>query len=869
MRTKRTKKVRLLPIAFCFVAFATFAANAAGVADEIKALQATIASNSVTRTVGCRYFQSWYIDLCDEAEHRAILERNIAAHRRWMELEPDNPTPHAELGKVLAAVGRWDEAEKEVSVALASSRLDSCRRAEASFEMANVLWRRGDRDGAKKLIDEIVRINPQGDNMHILRLKAQYLSWMLADPDGDLDTLKLPHSVDGKPFPTPQEAKYGEARVSLARVEIKFKTNGTDGTNGTSPASRISPVGPEDPIIRLLKRKLTRFGATFAPGGTPILIEISPDAPVDKPQGYSLDVANGKVAIKARSRLGALWGVVSLIQCVDRGKLAICEMSIRDWPALERRGPKLYFEPAYLEYALFNKMSFITISFESGPRMEKNYTLSPLDKERYRIYAKRFNDFGIETYDDTDQLTVRPTLPLSPERTWRLHVAWLRFVASLGIGNSFQLDDEHFPLHKADVKAFGTAANMDAKYVTKLFREIKKDYPGFRMRFCPPFYWGPDSPASYAEPRDPYLYSLGEFLDPEIDVHWTGPSVTPRGVKPHHVAWITERIGRKPLLGQNGDCAGRVHNYIQWGADISAYKKVHCPELFSLIAGLYVNTSTYSETTYVGSCMDWCWNPKAHDAVVAARRTVEQFEGPGVFEIVRDATPSLSYFDKYIYGEPRSEVFTEDQTDLDRRVAAAEKAWSNVLAIAKNGGTFVKGFNRGIGWGRRIAEARRNPPEWLVKQYKAAQSATGFAVKEAGYDESKGDVFIPAELLSGGGYFTDNFRKRAVKYLNPGASGNDLSGSFKCVRFPPPGPYRMLICGMPSFNDALPILEVVVNGRQVFRGEAFKQDVFGVHEVEIPVDALSWDNKFTIRNAAGEGDNRPKPILHYVVIRKQ
>ena len=109
----------------------------------------------------------------------------------------------------------------------------------------------------------------------------------------------MPHSTDGRPFPTPQEATYGEKKVSLAKVELKLRTNGTSGTDRTSPASRSSPVSPADPIIRLLKRKLTRFGSTFAKDGTPILIEISYNAPVEKPEGYSLDVANGKVIVKA------------------------------------------------------------------------------------------------------------------------------------------------------------------------------------------------------------------------------------------------------------------------------------------------------------------------------------------------------------------------------------------------------------------------------------------------------------------------------------------------------------------------------------------------------------------------------------------
>ena len=52
-----------------------------------------------------------------------------------------------------------------------------------------------------------------------------------------MDMLKLPHHVDGKPFPTPQEATYGEGRISLSKVEVKLRTTGTDGTAGTGESA--------------------------------------------------------------------------------------------------------------------------------------------------------------------------------------------------------------------------------------------------------------------------------------------------------------------------------------------------------------------------------------------------------------------------------------------------------------------------------------------------------------------------------------------------------------------------------------------------------------------------------------------------------
>ena len=183
---------------------ASAGAGAKTAAEEIAEIRAEIKSNSVNRTTSCLYYRAWYRDLCTKEEHAAILERNIAAHRRWMELEPKNPTPHAELGKVFAAVGRWKDAEEELRVAL---KLDNGRiinpalRAEATFELANCHWRRGGTEEAKRLVKDIGAMTYSGDGTNILKDKIRYLSSAFFDPDGDIDMFTLPHASDGKPFP--------------------------------------------------------------------------------------------------------------------------------------------------------------------------------------------------------------------------------------------------------------------------------------------------------------------------------------------------------------------------------------------------------------------------------------------------------------------------------------------------------------------------------------------------------------------------------------------------------------------------------------------------------------------------------------------
>ena len=126
--------------------------------------------------------------------------------------------PCAELGKVLAIGGRWEEAEKELSEALKYD-FDRVKVAAARWALAECLWHRGERDGAKKQIAAIVAMNGPR-NAQMVWEKARFMHRAWTDPDGDLDEFKLPHSVDCKPFPTPQSATYGEKRDLWRKARV-------------------------------------------------------------------------------------------------------------------------------------------------------------------------------------------------------------------------------------------------------------------------------------------------------------------------------------------------------------------------------------------------------------------------------------------------------------------------------------------------------------------------------------------------------------------------------------------------------------------------------------------------------------------------
>ena len=201
------------------------------------------------------------------------------------------------------------------------------------------------------------------------------------------------------------------------------------------------------------------------------------------------------------------------------------------------------------------------------------------------------------------------------------------------------------------------------------------------------------------------------------------------------------------------------------------------------------------------------------------------------------------------------------------------------MSLAKNGGLFVKDFNRaGIKYAKRIAAARRNPPENLLKERDAVMANAVFAEKEAGFDANKGCEFFPSAILRGARFvpglngWGDKRKygegaKRDTKYISP---GEEVEGSFECELFPPEKPFKLVLCGM-AYIDPPPEIEVELNGQVVWRGALFERYYFKTFEVELPVVAIARKNVFKIRNVTHEEtlEKRRKLVLHYAVVKKE
>ena len=857
------KKLLILAMAAACVCAA---ANAGKPADDpkkqrIAELRKVLGDTRTTFDIWNAGFIARHEKMLSEAECDRMQRDYLAALVELRGLSPSDGALALEAAKAFLYAERADEARPHAEAAekliKGGYELDC-----AAFCTANCLWAAGEKEAAMAKLEEILKRknNTPRRQMSVSTIANMALHYWRGDT---LDTMKLPHSADMRAFPEPKEAQYSDATARLPE-KVRVKLSGLDA---------------DDERVKLLTAKLARAGVTaevagflsfFSSAAYEISVEVTDEAEVAQAEGYALEIAEKATRIRARDRQGALWGIVSFLQCMDAAGRRVRVCKIRDWPTTARRGALAdYTWPGYVEYALFTKSN----SFAPDPFCcyDRFYPLCEyVDGE----VARQARAFGIELFAYVTWLTMYPQPPISDPRTLDYQVKVLKRFAKMGMGVYFPFDDSRYPLHPKDKEKFGIGANCDAKHVTAVYRAVKAEYPDFKMVFCPPFYWGPDSKASYPEDRENYLRSLGEFLDPEILVYWTGPQVKGYDKKPYQVKWFTDLTKHKPTIFQNGT---GPHNLLNYVADEIEWTKWHYPEFYTSIDAYHLNIHLGGNTVHAGTLADALWNPEGYDAKRSVRRSMELFLGDGVYELLAPGVKDLAYFDKYRYGDLTPDIMGEDVGELQRKYENASNCWAKAVAkcpALKGHGS----YGRGLGWAAGVVRQAKNPPDMLKKFRPHLGAVTEQAKKDLGYDPAKGDILVPPTTLMGAElqYFDARYLGkdwRLVKILRGAYTNRSaVEFNFECDPFPPTGDYELWLSAM---DDELPQavrLRISVNGKSVYEGERdFPANTgYAVRKYVIPFASMARHNRVRIEvmTPGANPNGTPWFILNYAMLRK-
>lgn len=810
---------------------------------KVAAWRAIAFANETTYGVWTSGFQARYVqclpaETCDRMQAKA-LEAFAALVTDG--LEPDSLGIRLRYLRALMFAEKWDEALAQSEAALAIKPPEKAddellrKRALAWYHKAECQFAKGDRKAAFATLREFLAAIPSLPSRRGALDPTEWARAALFLAEGDpLNGFDLPVFTGAKAYPEPQKAEYSETFQPLAKIRIK--------TGGG--------VKPDDARVRLVRNKFAAWGIPEAEDAAfTVDIALDPSVKPERPEAYVLETTAKGATIRGRDKLGVLWGVVSFIQLLDRGKKAVRLAKLNDWPGSLRRG---YFHsgsvfPQGPEFSAMTKASFVC--YQSDPTSDNRY--SPINRYIMSEIAHLFRDLGIEFFYGCDWVTESPQLPVCKPTTFPFRVEVMKRYAKEGAGFYYRLDDVRFPVIPEDLAAYGSAAAFEPKHINDLFLAVRKEYPDFKLILCPPFYWGPDSRAHYPEPRDAYLEAIGREMHPDILICWTGGRVKSYGIKPHQVKWMADRIKRKPMMCQN---ATGVHNLLNYVVDTTYWQSWYYPnQMENDMASYTKNSHQPGEVTQTATVCDFLWNRPAYERDGAAensvRRATGMLMGEKMYDILEPPLEGLAYLDKYRYGVVSSDVRDEDPVKIRAIRDASSNAWArakayNPAAVAR----FCFRYGQAVGFAEKVLAAVDKTPDFAAAAAGEIRTIKNLAAYAAKYSEERGDILLSPVSFRGSRAEVwpppIPERQKNARYIVTVPPGATVTASFSCETFPVSDDYAFRICTQADGANAT--LAVTVNGKPA--GTAKPARDYRVQKLALTAAALARNNTLAVRN---------------------
>ena len=115
--------------------------------------------------------------------------------------------------------------------------------------------------------------------------------------------------------------------------------------------------------------------------------------------------------------------------------------------------------------------------------------MTPLRTFTIAEQAREYKAFGLTLYYGLRWISHCEQLAISEPRTLPFCIEVCKRYAKMGAGVYYPYDDCRYPMNLQDQQVYKIGKNCDAKHIDTLYRTVAKDYPNFKLIFCPP---GPD-----------------------------------------------------------------------------------------------------------------------------------------------------------------------------------------------------------------------------------------------------------------------------------------------------------------------------------------------------------------------------------------
>ena len=321
-----------------------------------------------------------------------------------------------------------------------------------------------------------------------------------------------------------------------------------------------------------------------------------------KAEGYYLEVSANKVVIAGNDGSGTYYGVQTFRQMASQPNVKCA--TITDYPSVPQRGlVEGYYGNPYSEA---DRMGLLEMFGETKMNV---YIYGPKDDAYHKSkWREEYpTDLGKKI---TEYVNVAKANKI--EFMWAIHpgedIQWndtdranivnkLKAMCALGVRSFAVFWDD---LWNDD----GTHGDEQAELMNYIAAELRKDYPDVKpLTICPTQYnrgWA----------NSIYLPALGDIMDSDINVMWTGNSVVDM-INYSDMTWINNQIKRKAYIWLNYPVSDYCINHLlmgpTYGNDLN---------IADMLSGFVSNPMEYAEASKVSlfSIADYTWNMPAYDS---------------------------------------------------------------------------------------------------------------------------------------------------------------------------------------------------------------------------------------------------------------
>jgi hypothetical protein len=341
-------------------------------------------------------------------------------------------------------------------------------------------------------------------------------------------------------------------------------------------------------------------------------------------QGYVIRVLGNTIVVAGKSRRGAFYGAMTLLQLTDSKGLTITD--IKDFPVWESRYAGSY-GPAprrdYLKLARFKIGGFAMqwrMSEWKDFNPEANWGVRKVSESMAEVKKLSENDIMdfmllINIYA-AERTRKYPMFNCADKADVNALIEKCRYAAAQGVKHIMICADDWTPKakgryicsHESEKKKFGSIGTAHGSLMTELYLSLYKDFPELELSIVPPPYSLYNHYVS--DPQiSQYLVDFNKAAHPQVMLAWTGPGILSKNIKKKHYKEYSKYMPeRKLILWDNSQCfdstmpAWETKFYKGFAADSNGI--------------IFLNAHTcglFWTDPYIRTANDYTWNPRQYN----------------------------------------------------------------------------------------------------------------------------------------------------------------------------------------------------------------------------------------------------------------